>query len=256
MGNNVCERGKRTAAGDSVDGGGAGNQPETRRTRSRRMRARPPLPAAVFRGMILVVPGKRASESPETPRESAGEGSTDGLLEQARRGNRSAAGVLFERCRPWLRRWARGRLPAWARDGIDTSDVVHDALSRTFVRLETFQSNRASALRAYLQRAVENRVHDQLRRVQRRSTLRAADAPSWVTGNGTSRLHQWLDDDGRREYLDGLAHLTPRERRLIVGRVEMGYGYRQLAFVEGMSSADAARKALGRALRRLIDIAD
>ena len=213
------------------------------------------MPAAVFRGMILVVPGKRASESSEPPRESTSEGSTDGLLEQARRGNRSAVDVLFERCRTWVRRWARGRLPAWARDGIDTSDVVHDALCRTFVRLGTFQSNRSGALRAYLQRAVENRVHDQLRRVHRRSTMRVADAPSWVTGNGASRLHQLLDDDGRREYLDGLAHLTPRERRLIVGRVEMGYGYRQLAFVEGMSSADAARKALGRALRRLIDIA-
>ena len=206
--------------------------------------------------MILVMLGKRAFGSLETPCGSTSEASTDGLLEQARRGNRSAVDLLFERCRTWLRRRARGRLPAWARDGIDTSDVVHDALCRTFMRLETFQATRASALRAYLQRAVENRVHDQLRRVQRRSTMRIADAPSWVTGNGASRLQRVLDDDGRREYLDGLAHLTPRERRLIVGRVEMGYGYRQLAFVEGLSSADAARKALGRALRRLIDIAD
>ena len=148
------------------------------------------LPAAVFRDMILVMLGKRASGSLETPRESTSEASTDGLLEQARRGNRSAVDVLFQRCRTWLRRRARGRLPAWARDGIDTSDVVHDALCRTFVRLETFQAHRASALRAYLQRAVENRIHDQLRRIQRRSTMRVADAPSWVTGNGASRLHR------------------------------------------------------------------
>ena len=36
----------------------------------------------------------------------------------------------------------------------------------------------------------------------------------------------------------------------------MGYGYRQLALVEGLPSADAARKATGRALRKLVDSAD
>ena len=37
-----------------------------------------------------------------------------------------------------------------------------------------------------------------------------------------------------------------------VGRLELGYSYRQLALIERLSSAEAARKALGRALRRLI----
>ena len=164
--------------------------------------------------------------------------------------------ALFERARSWLRPWARGRLPVWVRDGIDTSDLVHDALYHTFIRLESFQSNRASALRAYLQRAVENRIHDQLRRAQRRSNLGIPDEAVWTTGSGSPRHDQFLDDDGWMDYREGLARLTDRERRLIVGRVEMGYGYRQLAFVEGMSTADAARKALGRALRKLVDIVD
>ena len=47
--------------------------------------------------------------------------------------------------------------------------------------------------------------------------------------------------------------LKGRDRRLIVGRAECGYSYRQLAFMERLSSAEAARKAMGRALRRLID---
>ena len=38
-----------------------------------------------------------------------------------------------------------------------------------------------------------------------------------------------------------------------VGPLELGYSYRQLALIERLSSAEAARKALGRALRRLID---
>ena len=193
----------------------------------------------------------------ESTRESAADGSTEGrLLQQARRGNPSAVEELFERYRSWLRRWARGRLPAWVRDGIDTSDLVHDALCRTFVRLGSFRSNRAAALRAYLQRAVENRIHDQCRRAQRYSGMNIPDDAAWVSGSSPSRHDQLLDDEGWRDYRDALSRLTARERRLIVGRVQMGYGYRQLAFVEGMPTADAARKALGRALRKLIDVVD
>lgn len=201
------------------------------------------------------MPPRRVPPSSDPPHATATGGSTEGrLLEQARLGNRPALDRLFERYRSWLRRWARGRLPAWVRDGIDTSDIVHDALHRTFVHLESFRSSRAGALRAYLQRAVESRIHDQLRRTRRSS--RSIPEADWVTGSSPSGPYRFLDEEGWREYRDGLARLTTRERRLIVGRVEMGYGYRQLALVEGMPSADAARKATGRALRKLIDRAD
>jgi DNA-directed RNA polymerase specialized sigma24 family protein len=48
-----------------------------------------------------------------------------------------------------------------------------------------------------------------------------------------------------------LQRLSVRDRRLLVGRVELGYNYRQIAFIERMPSADAARKAVRRALVRL-----
>ncbi|MXY24557.1 MAG: RNA polymerase sigma factor [Acidobacteria bacterium] len=208
----------------------------------------------------MITPGmvpKRASASSKSFHQTDTGNSSEGhLLAQARRGNRSALDALFERYRSWLRRWARGRLPGWVRDGIDTSDVVHDALCRTFARLESFRSNRSSALRAYLQHAVENRIHDQLRRAQRRSVTNIQDDVVWVAGGGGSRHDQVLDDEGWQAYRHGLARLTDRERRLIVGRLEMGYSHRQLAFIEGLPSSDAARKALGRALRRLIDVVD
>ena len=111
-------------------------------------------------------------------------------------------------------------------------------------------------MRAYLQRAVENRIHDQCRRAQRYSAMHIPDDAAWVCGSGPSRQGQLLDDESWRDYRDALSRLTVRERRLIVGRVQMGYGYRQLAFVEGMPTADAARKAVGRAMRKLIDVVD
>ena len=50
------------------------------------------------------------------------------------------------------------------RGGVATSDLVQDVLHHTFARLTWFESKHVSALRAYLRRAVENRVQDELRR--------------------------------------------------------------------------------------------
>ena len=175
-------------------------------------------------------------------------------MEQARRGDRSAVNALFERFRPWLRRWARGRMPSWVRGGIDTSDLVHDALHLTFARLDSFESSHVSALRAYLQRAVENRVQDQLRRATRRRSLIMPDASFRASDGAAPQHQQFIDDETWRRYLAGLGRLTERDRRLVVGRAELGYSYRQIAFIEGLPSAEAARKALGRALKRLTDI--
>jgi RNA polymerase sigma-70 factor, ECF subfamily len=63
-----------------------------------------------------------------------------------------------------------------------------------------------------------------------------------------------------RESLDryerALATLEPDEREAIIGRVEMGYSYEELAEALGKPSADAARKAAQRALVRLIQQMD
>ena len=49
----------------------------------------------------------------------------------------------------------------------------------------------------------------------------------------------------------GLKRLKARDRRLIVGRAELGYNYQHLAAIEGLPTPGAARKALKRALIRL-----
>ena len=179
--------------------------------------------------------------------------SSDRLLVRARRGSRSAAEVLFFRYRSWLRRWARGRLPPWARGTVDTSDLVQDTLREQFARLDAFQSEQSRAMRSCLRRAIENRVRDQLRRATRRRNV-AVPSERVMPGNAAAPQHQQLvDDEMWRRYRDGLRHLTARDRRLIVGRTELGYNFRQLAMVERLPSPDAARMALRRALMRLSD---
>ena len=187
--------------------------------------------------------------------ESSSGGSTSErrLLKRARAGSRSAIDRLFTRYRSWLRRRSRSRLPSWARDGIDTSDVVHDALHQTFARLDSFESTHAGALRGYLLRAVQNRINDQSRRAMRRLNVIMPDASAPLSDRAAPQHQQLVDDETRKRYASGLERLTDRDRRLIVGRAELGYSYRQIAFMERLSSEAVARKALARALRRLVD---
>ena len=190
----------------------------------------------------------KESSVPDFP----GADSEQRLLDQVRRGSQSALGLLFMRYASWLRRWAQGRLPSWARDGVDTSDLVQDALHGTLARVSTLRSAHAAALRCYLRRAVENRIDD----YQRRALFRLnhgglSSAPPRLSDAAAPQLQQLIDKQTWTRYVEGLKRLKPRHRRLVVGRVECGYTFRQLALIERLSTPDAARMAFRRALKRL-----
>ena len=206
-------------------------------------------------------PGAPARNRMPAPSNDAGRadprhpGSEQRLLNQVRRGSASAVAALFERYAPWLRRRARGRLPQWARSrGVATSDLVQDVLHHTFARLTWSESKHVSALRAYLRRALENRVQDELRRAIRRldiAHLAPGEAPLRSFEDAAPQYQQRLHDEMWGRYREGLTRLKVRDRRLIVGRAELGYNFEQLAAIEGLPTPDAARKALKRALVRL-----
>ena len=181
-------------------------------------------------------------------------GSEQRLLNRLQRGSISAAAALFKRYVPWLRRRASGRLPQWARSGVATSDLVQDVLHHAFARLKWFESKHAGALRAYLRRAVENRFQDEMRRAIRRldiTRLAPGEEPLRPFEDAAPQYQQLLQDEMWGRYQEGLKRLKVRDRRLIVGRAELGYNYEQLAAIERLPSPDAARKALKRAVIRL-----
>jgi RNA polymerase sigma-70 factor (ECF subfamily) len=193
-------------------------------------------------------PERRRDASEEKPHETP---ASSGLIRRARGGDRSALDVLFERVFPWLRRRARGRLPAWARGLVDTGDLVQDVLLNVFRRITRLESTSSAAFRAYLRRAVDRRIQDEMRWVGRRGTWGGLEEKDVPPSTGPSPLQQLVDREDWDRYLDALERLTPRERRLIVGRAELGYSFKQLALIDDRASADAARKALRRALVRL-----
>jgi RNA polymerase sigma factor (sigma-70 family) len=175
--------------------------------------------------------------------------STFALLESARRGDEQALERLFARHLEPLRRWASGRLPTWARDRGDTDDLVQDALFRTLKKIDDFEPRRVGALQAYLRQAVRNRVLDELRRTGRQPEV--TDMDDLDLEGVASPLEDAIGRETVEAYQRALETLKPEERKAVILRVEMGYGYEELAQVLGKPTPDAARKMVQRALERL-----
>lgn len=177
--------------------------------------------------------------------------STTTLLERARAGDREALDRLFARTLPLLKRWASGRLPRWARDLADTHDLVQEAMLQTFTKIDTFEVRGEGALQAYLRQAVLNRIRDHIRRVERRPGHDEFDGRE--PSEDTSPLEAAIGHEALERYEGALARLSAGDRELVIGSVEMGYSYEQLAEATGKPSVDAARKAAKRALVRLAE---
>jgi RNA polymerase sigma-70 factor (ECF subfamily) len=73
-----------------------------------------------------------------------------------------------------------------------------------------------------------------------------------LTG-GQSPLEQAIGRQGVERYERALQHLSAGDREAIVGRLELGYSYEELAEALGKPSAEAARKAAQRALLKLAE---
>ncbi len=174
------------------------------------------------------------------------------LLLRARAGDREALDRLFERLLPSLRRWARGRLPRWARDAVDTGDLVQEAVTNTLRQLPSFAPRRQRALQAYLRQAIRNRIRDELRRFDRRQApVNIDDLDLTATG---SLIEDTIERDNAERYRAALARMSDADRELIVGRLELGYSYAQIALATGRPTEDAARMAVKRSLVRLAEV--
>lgn len=171
------------------------------------------------------------------------------LLGRARAGDRAALDALFARYLIPLRRWARGRLPQYARGMADTQDLVQETLLQTFKNIEGFQATGEGALQAYLRQALMNRIRDELRRFDRRGAPGMLDSQS--PDVSASPLEEAIGRQAAERYEQALARLRPEEREAIIARVELTMSYEEMAAALGKPSAEAARKAAQRALVRL-----
>lgn len=192
--------------------------------------------------------------------ESPGQGSWTGsspeseLVRRALDRRPSAIQKLFSKLWPTLERWARGRLPRWARARLDTRDLVQEAFLGLLPRLHQVEPKQREALRNYLRESIRNKIRDEVRRAGK-VEVAVAEVPA-VPDTATSPLEASIRGEDEARYRAGLSRLTSADRELIVGRIELGYSYEQLALAAGKSSAGAARVAVRRALLRLAEVVD
>lgn len=176
---------------------------------------------------------------------------TASLLEHAHRGEERAIDELFSRCMPALRRWARGRLPAGARDLLQTEDLVQDAVHGVLRHLSTFEPRHPGALEAYLREAVLNRIRTEARRLAIRP--RAVELEDRYASAGPSPLEQAMDRDDLARYEAALTRLAPLYREAVIARLEMQSSYDEIARSLGKPNANAARSLVVRALYKLYE---
>ena len=174
---------------------------------------------------------------------------TASLLARMRNGDEEAMNRLLQRCLPPLQRWAHGRLPQYARDLNDTADLVQDAVIAAMRHLDHFEARREGALQAYFRQAILHRIIDLVRQQKRRPL--AVEVPVTLAADDTSPLERAIGVENLERFEAALQTLRPEDREAVVCRLELQYDYDELAVALGKPTANAARVAVARALRRL-----
>src|SRR5919106_6653589 len=168
--------------------------------------------------------------------------STMELVVRARDGDRLAVEALLQRCLPSLTRWAHGRLPPSARGAMDTGDLVQEAAMHALRRLDTFEPRHVGAMQAYLRQSVINRIRDEVRKIGRQPA--PDELPEDLASDMTSPLEAAVQSEAYERYRDALTQLNPRDREMVVARIEAQWSLAEIAQRFGMPSPDAARMAI------------
>jgi RNA polymerase sigma-70 factor (ECF subfamily) len=174
---------------------------------------------------------------------------TTELLRRAKQGDAHALDVLTARYLPRLERWASGRLPAYARSLVDTTDVVQDTLLKAIQALDGIEVRGPGGFQAYVRQAVLNRIRDQIRWARRRPG--PDGLPEDLQDRAPSPLEQAIGRDLVERYERALATLSEDERQLLHLRIELDFSFPEIATLTGRSSPDAVRMAVRRSLARL-----
>jgi RNA polymerase sigma factor (sigma-70 family) len=171
------------------------------------------------------------------------------LLAAAQKGNKAALEKLFERELPALRRWVHGRVPRWMYSTSDPDDIVQLTAIRTLHHLHHLDGSKYPSLQPYMRQTALNLVRDEARRAGR--------APETVPLEDDDAVYEPTPADASfgkamwRTYRRALKAIPARHRDCIVGRIERGLSYADLARELNRPSQGAARVAVVRALEAL-----
>jgi RNA polymerase sigma factor (sigma-70 family) len=170
------------------------------------------------------------------------------LVVRARQGDDDAVEAILQRCLPKLRRWAHGRLPSAARAYMDTGDLVQETALHVLGRLDNFEVRHVGAMQAYLRASVINAIRDAVRRIGR--SPGAVELPEDLRSREASPLEAAIRGETYQRYREALAKLRPRDRELIISRVDLQWTTTEIAEHFALTE-ETARRVVTRALQRL-----
>jgi RNA polymerase sigma factor (sigma-70 family) len=116
-------------------------------------------------------------------------------------------------------------------------------------RLELFEPRHVGAMQGYLRQSVINRIRDEVRKIGRHAP--PTELPEDHPSDRTSPLEAAIQSEAYERYRQALTKLEPKDRELIVARVEVQWTVAEIAQRFGMRTVDATRMAVSRAVRRL-----
>jgi len=180
--------------------------------------------------------------------------STARLLALVRAGDPRAKDRLAARYMAALRRFAHGRLPANARDILDTDDLVQVTVVRALEHVETFEPRHEGAFLAYLRQILINQLRDEVRRVARRPVR--VELHERMQLPAPSPLEEVIGRDAMERYEAAMEQLSAEQREAVVLRIELGYSYAEIAEALDRPTGNAARMLVTRALVHLAKAMD
>jgi RNA polymerase sigma factor (sigma-70 family) len=140
-------------------------------------------------------------------------------------------------------------MPVWAREHLDTEDIVQETLLQSLRHLDGFSADHGGAFWGYACQALRNRLTDVVRRASRRPPADALSDDH--VANEPSPLEQSVGRETLRMYEEALMRLRPADRDLIIAKVELGFDYEEITDLCRKASVGATRVAVSRALIRL-----
>ncbi len=172
------------------------------------------------------------------------------LVARLQSGDADAQERLFARYLKPLTRWAHGRLPPYARSMADTHDVVQDGILRVLKNVATFRPEGPGKFHAYLRQAVMSHIIDEIRRAVRRPLV---ELDGDLSSGLPSPYELAVSQEDREMYESCLQELSEDDRELVIGRLEWGLSYGELAAEVDRPTPDAARVAVRRAIVKLAE---
>jgi RNA polymerase sigma factor (sigma-70 family) len=180
--------------------------------------------------------------------------STVQLVQRIQHGDSVARDTLIERYFGALHRWARGRLPYYARQEMDTHDLVQETLIRALGKLGTFESRETGSFLAYLRQILKNRIRDEIRKVQRRPV--EEELQENIQEEAPSPIDEAIDRETWRRYEASLEKLPKQQQEGIIMRLELQFTHQQVADALGFATANSARMMVSRAILKLSELMD